>query len=190
MQPRGASRYPASGHDDRLRMKHKDKHRRPQRSPARRPARRSETAAPPRPAGPARGFAPGKAERSSEDGKDAGSGDLPFDARFFRTQFPHLLPKNRRKQRGSHASYVVNVVLGDGSNALDISHVEELGDDWALFAVFDTVGFTQHDAATRFVFVPYSSIARVEVNCAEERFRAIGFHGPKRRPGRKRRNGT
>jgi len=100
---------------------------------------------------------------------------IPFDARFFQRQFPHLLPRKHKKSATHAPDYVVNVILGDGSVALDISHIEELGDEWALFGVYDTNGFHPHEGPVRYVFVPYASIARVEVTGAESRIRAIGF---------------
>lgn len=98
----------------------------------------------------------------------------PFDASFFRDQFPTLLPP-RRGAMPNERPFVVAVVLGDGVVQLDVSHIEHLDQHWALFAVYELEDERGSSAPRRYVFAPYASIARVEVTGVEQRIRNIGF---------------
>jgi len=112
--------------------------------------------------------------------------DLPFDARFFEVQFPNLLPPPLTKGKSDPEPppepideprpYVVTVALGDGTQ-FDVHAIDQLDEHWMLVAVLESSRLTVgEEAARRFVFVPYASIARVEVTGTESRLRPIGFH--------------
>ncbi len=100
---------------------------------------------------------------------------LPFDREFFRHQFSHLVAHEPGKARPP-SSYVVTVTLGDGMTQLDVCHIEQLEEQWVVFAVYDGANYRDHSGATRYVFVPYGTIARIEVTGIERRIGAIGFH--------------
>ncbi|MFH0943765.1 MAG: hypothetical protein V2A76_01090 [Planctomycetota bacterium] len=101
----------------------------------------------------------------------------PFDADFFRSQFPNLLPPAEGKPVPPRPHpYSVTLVLGDGMAQLDLYQIEELSEQWALVSVQEGNGFADVGGPARYVFVPYAAIARVEVSGSESRLAPIGFH--------------
>ena len=112
----------------------------------------------------------------------------PFDAHFFESQFKNLLrPRGLPASKLAPQPYLVTLVLGDGMVALDIARIEELSEQWALIVVDETNGLPGASGQSRFVFVPYAAIARVEVSGSENRTTAIGFH---RQPAERKKRGV
>ncbi len=141
------------------------------RGPKRRPSR-------PRPAGTIDTAKPGApSDKATGAPPPPQHEQLPFDAAFFRTHFPALILKPRKRPRPATRAgrdFAVNVILGDGAVSLDVSHVEGITEQWALFAVFDDAGVND-SGETRYVFVPFGTIARVEVTALERHAGSIGF---------------
>ena len=126
---------------------------------------------------------PGKTESTAEN--PAPPPDVgPFDADFFESQFPNLLrPADEAAKPIPPQPYVVTLVLGDGMLQLEIAQIDELSDQWGLFSVYEGHGQRDGSSPSRFVFVPYAAIARIEVSGSESRTAPIGFH---RKPAEKR----
>ncbi len=134
--------------------------------------------------GPHRAVVAKKVEKPAKDATPKPAGpppgphdSLPFDAAYFRSHFPHFIRKPSKRPRPASRDgrdYAVNVVLGDGAVSLDVSHIEGMSDQWALFAVFDDDGAAD-SGATRYLFVPYGTIARIEVTALERHAGSIGF---------------
>ena len=101
----------------------------------------------------------------------------PFDAQFFHSQFPNLLPPAEGKPVPPRPHpYSVTIVLGDGMVQLDLYQIEELSEQWALVSIQEGNGFGESSGPARYVFIPYAAIARVEVSGSESRLAPIGFH--------------
>src|SRR5215210_340528 len=93
-----------------------------------------------------------------------------FDRQFFQT----ILPEHVRTTVASHPGRVpvIELLLGNGAT-LDVCHIVRLSDAWVAVAYFcDDDAYNGYDVT----FVPYVTIARVNLTMKPETERHIGFN--------------